>query len=189
MNTAATEPSRLSCRVVRAWSSLSGRPPAAHCASCRSCQAFFAAGDALENALRRDATSPRHHPAPSIGFEQRLARAVHESQPQPEPRTFRVPLGAWAGVAAAAAIAVAFVLNRTPNDAEGATREATQATVAAMFNAANSLSERWETKVVPTTQVVVTDNPLQQEIDSVVADGQKAVRFLAANFLPTRRTG
>lgn len=185
MNSAASQSPRFTCRVVRRWSSVTGHAPAAHCATCPDCQAFFAAGAALENALRREA--PRVAATPMIGLEQRIARAVRESQPAPRRRNERAPLALWLGAGAAAVLAVLVVLNRPA--APSATLEEplprSEELAQAVLGTVNDLSERWETKVVPTTRAVVANNPLQQELQSVVANGRGAMSFLATNFLPS----
>lgn len=186
MNSAAYRSPRFTCRVVRLWSSIRGAAPAAHCAACPECQAFFAAGDALENALRHAA--PRAAATPMIGLDQRIARAVRESSPAGERVRPRRPVAAWAGigVGAAAALAVALVLNRPGSLATEEPLPSSRQLADVVLGSVNDLSTRWETKVVPATQAVVAENPLQQELTSVVANGRNAVSFLATNFLPSR---
>lgn len=182
MNSAASHSPRFTCRVVRLWSSVSGGTPA-HCATCPDCQAFFAAGDALENALRREA--PLTAATPMIGLDQRIARAVRESSPTPERVRSRGPIAIWVGAGAAAALAVTMALNRP-----GVSAETPDPSAADLKNlvlgTVNDLSDRWETKIVPATQTAVANNPLQQELDSVAASSRSAVSFLATNFLPSR---
>ena len=143
---------------------------------------------------------------PLPGFEQRLRAAVRAAQPEfagvsehEETRRTARPRSlfpVWAGSAVAAvALAAVFLVNRpgregaSPSDLALSPGELAS-TVGEM---AQTLTESWETKVAPAAQTFAKDNPVQQEIDAAYADGERAVRFLAMNFLPSdtpkRRAG
>lgn len=183
---------RFTCRVVRWSAAVLGTSPARHCAACEECAAFFAADGELENALR--AQAPQMTVEPPTGFEQRLRRAVHEAQAEhaytparhADATRRRSLFPAWAGAALAAiALAAVFVVNRPGREQPLDFSPTDLATT--VGDMAGKLTERWETKVAPAAQNFAADNPVQQELDAVYADGQKAVRFLAMNFLPTRQ--
>lgn len=197
MNSAHSPRSRLVCRIVRRWRSLSPGTASSHVTACADCQRFFAAGAALEPMLRRDAQRMLEStPAPSEGFERRLLDAIRDSA-----ATAALPSaparrrnGTWAlgGVtvaAAALAVIIGFrgreessvdpVNQPHPQHAIAATEDA-----AVLAGAVESLSNGLVEKVVPSAGAMIADNPLQQEFGSVYADVRSAVDFLALNFLP-----
>lgn len=181
MKTAASLP--FSCRVARQWSALSGHAPR-HVEACAECRAFFAAGDALESALRRTAHAERI--AAPAGFEQRLVNAVNRATrtaPPPARRTSPwIGFFSFAAVAACAALAVVWL--RPSDDPVATDLDATTlATASAVIDALpfEALSE-----LRPRAEALLQQDPLQSEANAVVSDARVAVRFLALNFLPAK---
>ena len=169
----------LVCRVVR----LRGSAEPSHVAGCADCRQFFAAAAALDSALRRDAA--RAVTAVDDDLERRIMQAVRASAKQPTRGHARAESyrGLWTAGAALVALAFAVViLQRGPRDAEP---KVTRADADAIVDTVNSLSDQLVDSVIPSAAALVTDNPLQTEIDSIKADAQSALGFLALNFMPT----
>lgn len=174
---------RFTCRVVRGWRSIFGDtsagephgPGAAHVASCVDCRQFFGACDELALALKRDAV--RDWRAPSAGLEQNIMRAVQRSAAESAPARRGTRL-AWLSLAGAAACALlAAVILQRPFSAGPAVALAPVATVQV------SPQQLWN-YLKPSTDAVLAGDPLQHEVDAVVADARSAVRFLERNFVP-----
>ena len=182
---------RLFCRLIRAWSSLTGAAHTSessgrigrHIASCAECGAFFHASDELENALRRDARRVRQ--APSGDLEQRIARAVRLSSEAPRRSSRWIPALSIAGAVAAAVVAILAVRRPAPTNPEVAS--VSRAEVAQLVDDLGSVPSRVWTSIEPSATKLTTENPLRQEIDSVYSDARSALNFLALNFLPTNR--
>ncbi len=184
MNATAELSPRFTCRVVRQWVSVIGNPATAdrnsHVAQCADCQAFFAAGDELEMMLRRDASAQRVVPAASL--EDQIIHAVRRSN-RPARRSY-TPLLSFAGVAAA--VAFAFI----------AMRPTTTGPRAVAANPTNPIDAGTEvgadaeqfsaliSDMQPKAVEFLRQDPLQDEVDAVVANARTAVGFLAKNFLP-----
>jgi hypothetical protein len=153
-----------------------------HIDSCADCRQFFHASDELESALRRDAV--KYAPEPPTGLEHRIMQAVERST-RPAPAT-RSPLALILAGSAVAAVALLALLVKYPvlpgrdNTTPNQTAQVDDALVVA-----KSISTLWQNSVVPKAQTLVTDNPLQHELDSVYSDTRSALNFLALNFLPT----
>ncbi len=178
----------LSCRAVRAWRSVSEAPDgrgfgAAHIAQCADCQRFYAAEASFERTLRQDAV--RQFEQAPAGLEQSILRSVREARVvAPEPRrSSRTLLFSGAAIAAAAVAAVA-VLQTGPvvPDAGSAPRTAMGTTTPAPNAEPGNASL---TELATPVKQAIADSSLQSEVDLVYADARTAVRFLAANFLPT----
>ncbi|MDP3069747.1 MAG: hypothetical protein Q8N18_05630 [Opitutaceae bacterium] len=179
MKTAPASPTRLICRIVRPWNTVTGGG-ARHLETCAGCQAYFAAIGALERTLRRDASawSAATTPAPSTGFEQRLLNAV---RPPVQPKRSRLAHFGWmAATALTAAIAVALF-----RPAAAPAGRATAADAVLVAEAVGRASRGFVEHVIPSTGALVADNPLQREFGAIYADARSALGFLAMNFLPT----
>jgi hypothetical protein len=192
------------CRIVRAWSAVTGDPArddhghgftSRHIATCPCCRAYFSATTDLESRLRRAA--PRESRPLPEGFERRLDRAIADAIREQRPTTSaggsRLGLVLWGSLAgAAAAVAMAFLLLRSPDGgpsegppiAEIDPARALDESVAV----ARTLNNRFWNDVAPTASTLVQENPLQQEIGAVYSEAQSALQFLAMNFLPASAT-
>ncbi len=171
MNLAVANSPRFTCRMVRGWISILGDDTralqSAHVAGCPDCQAFFSAGDELELALRREAAAVRV--APRDTLEQDILRAVRQSA-RPARRHFTLPVLSLCGVAAAIAAAIVMLQSSViPPATQPATTDAPVADVQPLL------------KAMPQ---ILQQDPLQNEVDSVVANARSAMHFLALNFLP-----
>jgi hypothetical protein len=175
-----SHPARWSCRVVRGWRSVFGENAngagfgSTHIASCPECQRFFAACDDLELTLRNDAA--RNIAAPAAALEQRILRAVRQTAAEPRPRRGNGPILLFAGVAAAFAI----VFGRLENVGPGSMRDTGTNRAGAVASGATQAPSA----DISSLNAILATDPLQHEVDSVYADAQSAIRFLALNFLP-----
>jgi hypothetical protein len=189
MNTNPGSAPRLACRAARLRAALAGDPGrSAHVAGCADCQRHFAAAAAFDTALRRDASRPAADiPA---GLERGILRAVAESRLEPAHAEKSSGTLAWlagAALAAAAAVAVVFAL-RPPAPAPGGTLTAETnprvETIAPRESAVEAPLPSTPVLKLPSASALVSQNPLQSEIDNVYSDTKYALRFLALNFLP-----
>lgn len=184
----ATRPS-LRCQLVRARASLFGSdtPSGAsgarrgHICSCASCQEYFAAGDELDSALKREAV--RQAAVPSDGFNDRILQAVRRSQRTARPSHTHWGIFSLLGTTLAAAAAVVFLL-KTPTAQKAPALAGTPPSVTDVMFAAESLSGRLWDSIRPSAVALTSTNPLQDELDSVYSDARNALGFLALNFLP-----
>ncbi len=170
MNAISAEiPTRFACRLTRGWISILGDGTRAlqnaHVAGCPDCQAFFAAADDLELALRRDAV-PQRATAPAY-LEQDIISAVRRST-RPARRRYTLPVFGLAGVAAAIA-GLIVVLEPKPSPAP-----------LDLQAFADPIAE-----LKPKAQAILQQDPLGNEANALVANARSAVRFLARNFLPS----
>ena len=179
MNPSIPDSPRLVCRVARGWLSVSGNAGgesrgawAKHVAGCDACQQFFAASDALDQALLRG--SKRRGVSAPPGLERKIALAVTQSLSKPQPRPSFLPM-ALAGVGGIAAVALLLFLQPPKLQPETDTSPS-QTNLA-------TLSPDWES-LKPSANALLSGEPLQREVDSVVADARSAIRFLELNFLP-----
>ena len=188
MNSANPFPrASLSCRVVRAWSALSSAAStSSHAKSCPACAEYFHAADALDAQLRHDA----RHATPPIprGLEQRVVRAIEAAQAGREPQAHAPsawrPAGFVAGALACAA-AVFFVGRTIRNERIDSPRPED---LVMMLTTVESVSGKLWDEVLPSATTAVNENPLRQELNSVVTGARSALDFLALNFLPTSAT-
>lgn len=186
MKNSPTDSPRFVCRLVRGALSIFGDttgaeprgPGASHVSACEDCQQFFGACDELTLALKRDAALEwRDAPA---GLEQSILRAVNAAAREAAPKPRRAS-GAWmsfAAVGACAALAVVVYQKQFFADQPDGSSNVPVAL------AQVSAQQLWES-LKPSTDAVLAAEPLQTEVDAVVADARKAVNFLARNFLPT----
>jgi predicted anti-sigma-YlaC factor YlaD len=188
MNSANSFPrASLSCRAVRAWSALSASAAtSSHVKSCPACAEYFRAAGAFDAQLRHEA----RHTAPSIppGLELRVMQAIEASHVRREPRREYTPTWRPAGLLAAAlaCVAIVFFIGRTLRNDRGAEPNAEDLVV--MFDTAEAISGKLWNEVLPSATTAVSENPLQQELNSVVTGARSALDFLALNFLPTSAT-
>ncbi|MGC4072052.1 MAG: hypothetical protein QM760_05960 [Nibricoccus sp.] len=199
----------LRCRLVRRWEAWRG-PAAGHTAltarhmeTCEECQAFFAEDFAFEEMLTTAARAEKRATAPQIGFEQRILRAVRESQPEMEresaltgQRSRGVSL-AWSLAGAAAGVALALVVaQKVATEKTGpqvVTKTPVNVNETPVMPDANVAVDDvqtpprwWESlNAGDSARVLTAKNPLQQEIESISTDAQSVLGFLALNFLPT----
>lgn len=178
----SAETPRFVCRITRQWLAVFGGEDAAsrsaHVAGCEDCQAFFSLGDELESFLRRDAAVARVAPSPML--EQKILHAVHRSA-APERRRSLLPL--YSLVGAAAAVAVVFVTLRPTPQAEPAlnpVEEGKQALAQVMQFVPKELF----TEMKPQAEAILSQDPVQSEIEGLRTNAKSAVQFLAKNFLP-----
>ena len=180
MKTHAMPRSRLICRLVRGWTSLFGEATAGefrglgarHVATCDDCRCFFAAGDELESALKRDAA--RQTAVPPAGIEQRIMGAVNVSALRPRSRPTRyLPLTLACAAAGIALTVMVFQWQpQRPREVAAA-------------HPAVAPDQVW-TSLKPSAEALLSGDPLQQEVDAVVTDAQSALRFLERNFSPSQ---
>lgn len=200
MNNPTLDRPRFTCRLVRGCLAVFGDtsagtprgPGAAHVATCADCQQFFSAGDELERALR-GAAAAEWSEAPA-GLETAILRAVRQSAAPPRPRAHNGLWLSFAGAATAAALAL-LVYQRPPPGAPALPPAPVAPTVTtgtgdpAVFEAARQLLAAVPTDLLdemrPRAEALLTQDPLQNEVDAMKADARTAVRFLARNFLPT----
>jgi hypothetical protein len=179
MNSAVELPPRFACRVTRGWISVFGNDTSAlrsaHVAGCPECQAFFAAGDELELALRREAAAERALPPGSL--ENEILRAVRASV-RPARRSFMLPVLSLGGVAAAFAAAIVMLPSST-------TPQASPEELTAAESIAGAVPTNLLAELRPQAQAILNQDPLQNEVDAVVSNARSAVSFLAKNFLPS----
>lgn len=174
MKTSAETP-RFTCRATRSWLAVfSGDEPVnnRHVAGCEDCQAFFSAGDELEQLLRHDAAAQRVAPSPML--EQKILHAVHRST-APARRSYATPLFTLVG--AAAAIAVAFVALRPAPPPPVTLADGQQA----LADLKKLVPTDLFTEIRPQAEAI--QEPLQNELDAIQDNARTAVRFLAKNFL------
>jgi hypothetical protein len=193
MNNPTRHRPALSCRLVRRWESSHGTATdltwvaERHCERCDACAEFFTDDAAFEQSLRREARGIRVEP--SAGFEQRILRAVRESQPEPEPARVRPLSIAFAGVAAGVALAIVVAQQMGVKDDGAAPRVATHETPATAnpANSSESAAAGWWSSLreVSPVRTLAEKNPLQEEIDYIYTDAQSVLGFLALNFLPS----
>lgn len=182
----------LVCRIRRQWCALSNQRLPRHAATCATCRSYFAATQALETALRRDAATTAL-PTPSRNFEPQILQAVRVAAAHPT-REAQVSSTRWrtlgSGLAAAASLAlIVFLVSFKPrvDPAVGPAPSAAEG-AAVIVSAVQTLSTGLVDSVIPSAGELVAENPLQQELGSVYSDVQSALDFLALNFLPTSTT-
>lgn len=144
--------------------------------------------DDFESALRRDAALARQRATPSDDLAQRIVRDVHHSRvaaAQPARSSWRLPLFAFAGLAACAALAF-LVLNSDSSTPAAPDRAQDRIATAAPApsDTARPLTETWAA-LKPEAQALLARDPLQAEVNAVVSDARSALQFLALNFLPS----
>jgi hypothetical protein len=188
MNHPVSHSPRLICRAVRGWQSVFGDAAAApitgpgsgHAAQCEDCRRYFNAGRALEASLRRGAFRQRQ--AVPADLEQRIIRAVRQSAPPPPRRTLTglVPL-ALAGAVAALAVVLSLP-PRAPAPVKTGSPVASRPAATAVADV--PVPDALWARISPQAGTLLQGKPLQDEVDSVYADAQSALHFLALNFLP-----
>lgn len=191
---------RLLCRVVRSWYSVTdpaaggeargGGTKSRHVAACADCRAYFAAGDELGSALRREAVAIREVAPVGLehGIMQAIAAETRMAPARPAMRFSVAPL-AFAGTAVAV-FAIIFGVARWSKERErGAAAIDATRDLAAFAAAAEEFSDDWLNTKLPAAGVAAANNPLRQELDSLHADARSALNFLALNFLPSGTAG
>ncbi|HZZ58377.1 MAG TPA: hypothetical protein VFE31_11150 [Opitutaceae bacterium] len=135
--------------------------------------------DDLEDELRRQAAAIRDEPSPDLAA--RISAAIAAAAAEtPGPRRGRA-WGAWAGiggVAAAAAIVGALILNRPAPPADP------RAEAAALTQEMRGVPRQVWAAVGPRAEAVLQQDPLREETTALASDAQAAVGFLKYNFLP-----
>lgn len=142
--------------------------------------------DDLENELRRQAAAIRDEPsrdlAARISAAIAAAAADRTAGPADAPGAGRAhPWGAWAGiggVAAAAAIVGALILNRPAPPPDP------RAEAAALTQEIRGMPRQVWAAVGPRAEAVLQQDPLREETRALASDAQAAVGFLKYNFLP-----
>lgn len=185
------------CRMVRLWSTFASRHSidgdgddriSRHVADCRSCRAYFQAGDSLEARLRRDARALQQQvPA---GLEDRIFESIEIRNHAPVRSTNGTRLLVFSLAGAAAVIAVSFVLLRDPTTTPTMANIETPIPVessefiSVTAVAAIDAVPRGMRNLVGTSSTALSEqNPLQQEMGAVYSDSRSVLRFLARNFL------
>ncbi|MEY2878745.1 MAG: hypothetical protein RLZZ15_1125, partial [Verrucomicrobiota bacterium] len=187
----ATAP-RLACRVVRQWiavvgdaeAAAAGAPRglgAAHVTACADCREFFAATDALDLALTRDAA--REWQTPPADLEHQILRAVQRAAASREPRASHLAFSALAGAVACLVLAMLALQDRSGPGPTGIARDSAHTVAATTAPAPTDPRELWTT-FKPSAGAVLAAEPLQREVDAMKSDARRAVLFLARNFLP-----
>jgi hypothetical protein len=172
---------KLICRMARSWVAIFGPAGSRHCETCPDCQDYFAAADALEHALKRDAR--RADAVFPAGLDERIIRAVNQSAHARQPQRSRrgAPIWMLAGVAACAAVAV--VVFRSTSVPGGSGPSAGPIDLSAIVSADSPPARLWNS-LQPAAGELLSDTSLETEVDSVYADARSAIRFLSLNFLP-----
>ncbi len=173
---------RFTCRVARGCFALFGDttggaprgPGSVHAAACADCHVYFSACTELDAALARGAVHAWQE-APSR-LEQDIMRAVRQSVPAPResPRTGFAVVGIAAAVLAIVVFQRQFFVTPPP----------VPTVSGALAGGSVSPQQLW-TSLQPSANAVIDGDPLNQEVEAVVADARTAVQFLALNFLPT----
>lgn len=184
MKTPNSDRPRLTCRLTRSWIAIRGDAGIAsrHVESCDACRAYFGACDALENALRRDAVLEMQ--AALVGFERRVMEAIDRAESPRRERRSWTPVISLATAAACVALAITFYPKPEPAPATPTSADVSETIAAAFAFVQTAPANAWGS-FKPKAEQVFTQNPLQEEAELVYADAQRAVRFLAMNFLPT----
>jgi predicted anti-sigma-YlaC factor YlaD len=183
MKTEMMERPGLICHMVRGWAAVSGNVARGHVAHCACCRNFFAAGDGVEQALRRTASQQRI--AAPVGMEQRIFAAVRAAE-KPARRSAAPSIGFWSLTGVAAAVVAAFIFIpgglRDRSEKTDTVVDSTDAasTLAALKAAPGSL---WA-KLEPSAAEAMHTALLQTEADALASDARSAIHFLALNFLP-----
>ena len=150
-----------------------------HLGSCASCRRFHDRQRAVVNRLQKEAPVGTGYPA---GLNASILRAIREPVPTParrDPAQLRVsPWLAPLSFASIALVAALYLILRQP--ASSPPRMADQEAPAREQNVA---AEKAPGDYIRSWSVAI-NQPLDNELDSVVADARSAVRFLAINFLP-----
>ncbi len=156
----------------------------AHLEGCPSCRRYYEQQREVAELLQRPVDEKIEFPA---GLNASIMRAIRqESQPQ-QTRSGRIRnLSPWLAPVALASFALVAALilllrNPTPDRpfiAAGAS-DSPELAVASSDPAPSDYLRSWSAAI---------DQPLDHELESVVADARTAVRFLAINFLPEDRT-
>jgi hypothetical protein len=183
MNSLSSSQPRFRCQVVRAGRALFDHAGDRHVASCPDCQAYERAAGGLEAELRREGNALRRlSPAPSAELSRRIQRAIREEGIAAESHLGRGGRAVWlaGSFAAAAALALAFYVQRPTSPGRSGASEDAAAVVAVV----EQLSVKLRDTVIPAGAEIVADNPLQRELDAVYSDARSAIDFLAMNFLP-----
>ncbi len=125
--------------------------------------------DGLDLSANLDARDFEKIAEPSTNLSERINRVLGESEAKPEATPFNFQV---VGLAAAACLAIALGYHFLQVESEP---EAPRIT-------------KIETPTIPEVAIVPADwkNPLDQEIEYVVADAKGAIDFLAASFLPSK---
>lgn len=125
--------------------------------------------DGLDLSLGLDARDFEQVAEPSSDLSQRINRALSRGEAKPETTPFNLQL---IGLAAAACLAIALGYHLLQPESEP---EAPRIT-------------KIETPAIPEVAIIPPDwkNPLDQEIEYVMADAKGAIDFLAASFLPSK---
>ena len=182
---------RLACRFVRQWCAIFSDRRPSHVAACTSCRAYFAASRSLEETLRRDAPDISSEAfATSGALEQNILRAVRISARKPENSRRSFPgrtwtVGALGAIAAVVAVFVTLDRNSTSRVETRLVESSTAEDAAVIIDTVETLSSELVDSVIPSAGMLVSKNPLQQELGLVYSDMRSALDFLKLNFLPT----
>ncbi|MEZ5278777.1 MAG: hypothetical protein R3F07_20515 [Opitutaceae bacterium] len=152
---------------------------AAHLEVCPSCRRFFERQRDLVNRLRIPVSDSAQYPA---GLTAAIMRAIQQPEAtrtsRPGERRRISPWLAPLSFASVALAAALFLIFREPVSNPPAVADLERpisAEVVAEETAPADYIRSWS---------VAINQPLDTELDSVVADARSAVRFLAVNFLP-----
>ncbi len=193
---------RLICRAVRQWESARGEAEGQtwvaerHMETCDECQAFFAEDDSFEEMMRGAARAEMRvsvADGPDEGFEQRILRAVRESQPERESaiesRAGRAKSFGFSLAAVAAGVALALVLveRQVTPESDGPVVALGEGPTAGSAETLNTPAAAWwkSGEARSSALELVRSNPLEQEIESISTDARSVIGFLALNFLPS----
>ena len=152
---------------------------AAHLEVCPSCRRFFERQSDLVDRLKRPVSDSAEYPA---GLNASILRAIQQPEAarvnhSREPRRIS-PWLAPLSFASAALAAALFLIFREPASTPPAV-----AGLASPISAEMVAEETAPADYIRSWSVAL-NQPLDTELDSVVADARSAVRFLAVNFLP-----
>ncbi|RKX35072.1 MAG: hypothetical protein DRP71_04880 [Verrucomicrobia bacterium] len=156
----------------------------AHLERCGSCRRYYGQQREVAEMLQRPVDEKIELPA---GLNESIMRAIREeSEPRAIRRDRRRRFSPWLAPAALASVALAAALvillqDTRPDSSQVAESDpgSPEAGVTSVGSAPSDYIRTWS---------VAINQPLDNELDNVVADARSAVRFLAINFLPDDRT-
>ena len=153
-----------------------------HLETCASCRDFYARQRALAGMLQRPVTNEEPYP---VGLNASIMRAIDEPAETaevsgPRRRQFSpwLPPLAFASVALLAALFLVLRQSDSEQPVLASSEPARIEEVVVEETAPNDYIRSWS---------IAINQPLDNELESVVADARSAVQFLAFNFLPVKR--
>lgn len=158
----------------------------AHLESCASCRAFYEGQRTLDRALQHPVADKEPYPA---GLNTAIMRAIRSPDEEVQvPAVRRRQFSPWLtplAFASVALLAAVYLLVREPKLDEPVLANVEPAPIEDVV-----VQETPPSDYIRSWSIAI-NQPLDNELESVVADARSAVQFLAFNFLPeeTKTTG